>query len=77
MRDAGCRVAKYFAVPRPRIPHPVSFSTHSVVIFRSSGFSLLDNAALAAVRKWQFLPAVHNGRTVAAWVEIPVRFTLR
>jgi len=48
-----------------------------IVIFRSSGSELLDRAALAAVREWQFLPAVRDGRPVAAWVEIPVRFQLR
>jgi protein TonB len=48
-----------------------------IVIYRSSGFELLDRAALAAVRGWQFLPAVRDGRAVAAWVEIPVRFHLR
>src|SRR5262249_36851313 len=48
-----------------------------ILIHRSSGSELLDRAALAAVRQWQFLPAVRDGRAVAAWVEIPVRFQLR
>jgi periplasmic protein TonB len=48
-----------------------------IVLFRGSGFELLDRAALAAVRGWHFLPAVRDGRPVAAWVEIPVRFHLR
>lgn len=48
-----------------------------IVLHRSSGFALLDRAALAAVRGWHFLPAVRGGRPVAAWVEIPVRFHLR
>jgi protein TonB len=48
-----------------------------IVLWRGSGFELLDKAALAAVRGWQFLPAIRDGRAVAAWVEIPVRFHLR
>lgn len=47
-----------------------------VLIWKSSGFALLDNAALAAVRRWQFEPARTNGRAIVAWVEIPVRFQL-
>lgn len=47
-----------------------------VLIWKSSGFALLDNAALAAVRRWQFEPARRNGRATVAWVEIPVRFQL-
>jgi protein TonB len=47
-----------------------------VLIWKSSGFALLDNAALAAVRHWQFEPARRNGNPTVAWVEIPVRFQL-
>ncbi len=48
-----------------------------IVLHRGSGHELLDRAALAAVRKWHFLPAVRDGRPVPSWVEIPVRFDLR
>ena len=48
-----------------------------ILLWRSSGFGLLDRAALAAVHGWHFLPAQRNGHPVAAWVEIPVRFHLR
>ena len=48
-----------------------------IVVWRSSNFPLLDRAALTAVRGWHFLPALRDGRPVAAWVEIPVRFHLR
>lgn len=37
---------------------------------------LLDDSALAAVRRWTFTPAVTNGRAVAVWIAIPVRFSL-
>ena len=48
-----------------------------ILLWRSSGFGLLDRAALAAVHGWHFLPAQRNGHPVAAWVETPVRFHLR
>ncbi|UYN94540.1 MAG: energy transducer TonB [Enhydrobacter sp.] len=52
-------------------------SAAEIVLWRGSGFELLDRAAITAVRGWQFLPAIRGGRAVAAWVEIPVRFHLR
>lgn len=51
-------------------------NTAEVLIWKSSGFVLLDNAALSAVRRWQFMPEQRNGMPVVAWVEIPVRFRL-
>jgi protein TonB len=47
-----------------------------IAVFRSSGFSLLDQAAVAAVRGWLFEPASRNGFPVAARVEVPVHFVL-
>lgn len=37
----------------------------------------LDEAALAAVRKWRFSPARAHDKPVAVWVAVPVRFALR
>jgi protein TonB len=54
-----------------------SGSAAEIVLWRGTGFELLDKAAMAAVRGWQFMPAMRNGHAVAAWVEIPVRFHLR
>jgi len=48
-----------------------------VILWRSSGFALLDRAALAAVRQWQFEPARRDGQPIAAWVEVPIRFSLQ
>jgi len=52
-------------------------SAVEILLHRGTGHELLDKAALAAVRGWQFMPAIRNGHAVAAWVEIPVRFHLR
>lgn len=42
----------------------------------SSGFSALDQAALKAVRRWEFEPARIGGLPVSSRVEVPVRFSL-
>jgi len=34
-----------------------------------------DEAAVAAVRQWKFRPAMSNGKPVAVWVVIPVKFS--
>lgn len=45
-------------------------------ILQSSGHELLDDAALKAVRKWQFNQHTINGVALAHRVRIPVRFNL-
>lgn len=47
-----------------------------VVIKRGSGYALLDQAALAAVKRWRFLPARRGHEPVVAWVEVPITFRL-
>ena len=37
---------------------------------------MLDEAAVAAVSRWRFTPALNNGRPVRVWVAVPVRFSL-
>lgn len=46
-------------------------------VFESSGYSRLDEAALRAVKRWQFVPAKLGDQHVAAWVRVPVRFDLK
>ena len=48
----------------------------SLQVSRSSGYPVLDGAALAALREWQFVPARKAGRVVASRVEIPITFKL-
>jgi periplasmic protein TonB len=43
---------------------------------RSSGFSRLDEAALAAVRNWRCAPAQRNGQAVSATALQPFNFVL-
>lgn len=48
----------------------------SVEIAASSGHARLDEAALAAVRRWRFTPAQQAGAPVAATVTVPILFKL-
>ncbi|MDU9049802.1 MAG: energy transducer TonB [Candidatus Electrothrix sp. Rat3] len=46
-------------------------------LFTGSGHSILDKAALKAVRAWRFSPGTVGGRAQSMWVKVPVRFELR
>jgi protein TonB len=50
--------------------------TERVEIKKSSGFSLLDNAAVEAVRDWEFQPARIGSLALESQIEVPVRFEL-
>lgn len=47
-----------------------------VEIKQSSGFPVLDRAAVDAVNRWQFVPARRGGVAVGGWVDVPVQFRL-
>jgi len=48
----------------------------SVEIIQSSGFRMLDQAALKAVRHWKFQPGSLGGVPVDSTVTVPIRFKL-
>ena len=48
-----------------------------VQLFKSSGFSRLDDAALNAVKSWRFVPAKRGDQSIEGWVIVPVSFKLR
>ncbi len=48
----------------------------SVEVQTGSGSSRLDEAALEAVKKWQFVPAKRGEQSVSASVVVPVRFSI-
>lgn len=52
-------------------------SASRIEIRKSSGFERLDQAAAKAVRTWRFAPARQGGNAVAAWVVVPVSFSVR
>jgi len=43
---------------------------------RSSGYSRLDDAAIAAVRQWRFIPAKRGDENLTEWVLVPLVFKL-
>jgi protein TonB len=43
----------------------------------SSGYRLLDEAALNAVARWIFEPATRGEEPVEMWVKVPIRFQIR
>jgi protein TonB len=48
----------------------------SVAVRTRSGFRVLDEAAVEAVRAWEFEPGRRDGEPVASQVEVPIEFQL-
>ena len=48
-----------------------------IVIQKSSGRDVLDEAAIEAVRGWSFMPARLGSQPVAGWVNVPIVFHLQ
>ena len=48
----------------------------TVEVRTSSGSPRLDHAALDTVKRWRFVPARQGDAAVAAWVLVPINFTL-
>lgn len=49
----------------------------NVTLHKTSGHSILDEAALAAVKGWLFIPAMDGNFPIKSVVRMPVRFDLR
>ena len=48
-----------------------------VTVDRTSGFGILDSAAVKAVEDWRFHPARRGADTESSWVRVPVTFRLK
>jgi protein TonB len=48
-----------------------------VRVIQSSGYKILDESALTAVKKWRFVPATRGSQAVTATVDIPLNFKLQ
>jgi len=48
-----------------------------LIVKKSSGYAVLDQAALRAVKKWKFIPAVKNNVRIRTWGDVPIRFVLQ
>ena len=47
-----------------------------VEVKKPSGYEVLDQSALVAVKKWKFIPARKGEIAIPVWVNIPIRFQL-
>jgi len=48
----------------------------SIQLAKSSGYEILDRAAINGVKEWLFRPAKRENELVDAWVKIPIKFQL-
>jgi protein TonB len=49
----------------------------TVSVLGPSGRSILDEAAVEAVKEWTFVPASQGGQPIAGWVTVPIDFRLQ
>jgi protein TonB len=49
----------------------------AVTLHRSSGYAILDDAAITAVQRWRFYPAMDGNFPIRSTVQIPIRFDLK
>lgn len=51
-------------------------TAETVDLESSSGSARLDKAAIAAVKRWEFVPAKRNQQSISAYVLVPIKFSL-
>jgi len=49
----------------------------TITLLQSSGYNLLDQAAMSAVGQWRFFPKKVGGQATPSVAEIPVKFSLK
>jgi len=79
-RPAYPRVAKregWQGVVKLRVRVLPTGRAEAVNVESSSGRSILDDAAIEAVKEWTFVPATQGGQPVAGWVTVPIDFRLQ
>jgi protein TonB len=59
-----------------RVEVLASGESGQIVLQKSSGFDLLDQAAIDTIKKWRFKPAMADGQPVSQWVSVPITFRL-
>lgn len=48
-----------------------------VEILETTGYTVLDEAAVNAAKKWRFSPALNETKPVSVWVEFPLEFEIK
>jgi protein TonB len=46
------------------------------LVSKSSGYAILDQSAVKAVKKWKFEPAKKAGVPCKTWAELPIKFVI-
>jgi protein TonB len=59
-----------------RIAIETNGSVGNIEVVESSGYELLDEAAVAAVKRWKFVPEKIDGQPVATRVEQAINFKI-
>ena len=59
-----------------RVLVDVQGNAAEVTVVTGSGYAVLDQAAVDAVRRWKFSPALDSGRPVAMPHDVRIRFRL-
>ncbi len=59
-----------------RVQIGVDGTAQQAEIRSSSGYDRLDQAALATVRSWRYVPGKRNGLAEAMWFNVPINFVL-
>ncbi len=49
----------------------------NVQLEKSSGYEILDESALNAVKDWIFIPGKKIGEPIPSWVTVPIKFQLK
>ncbi|MDO9103724.1 MAG: energy transducer TonB [Methylovulum sp.] len=49
----------------------------TVTVTKSSGHTILDDAAVRTVKQWSFVPAMRGKTPIAGWVTVPIAFNLQ
>ncbi len=48
-----------------------------IEVLRPSGYKILDEEAIEAVKSWIFIPGKQDGREISSWVTVPITFQLK
>lgn len=71
---AAARRRNLYGVVRIEVEVDADGRVKSLRLAGSAGSDLLDDAALAAVQQWRFVPASRAGKPVEGQVVVPIRF---
>ena len=48
-----------------------------IEVLRPSGYKILDDEAIEAVKNWIFIPGKQDGKEISSWVTVPISFQLK